>query len=120
MHSSSRAGPAARWIAPQTPPPASRDSFAAFTIASTPSLVISPRITRMRSSMPASLQLLAELLRVEVDDHNRHAPLDEGVVLEFHPAAAAEDDAAGGVDHPRRRDCLGQVPEERRHRVERE
>src|SRR5437870_2005311 len=42
-HSASSSGPAARWIAPSTPPPPSSVVFAAFTIASTPSLVMSPR-----------------------------------------------------------------------------
>src|SRR5215469_6511471 len=40
-HSSSRSGPAARWIAPSTPPPPSKDEFAALTIASTRSVVMS-------------------------------------------------------------------------------
>src|SRR6185312_8591563 len=38
---SSRAGPAARWIAPSTPPPPSRPGLAALTMASTRSVVIS-------------------------------------------------------------------------------
>src|SRR5438034_10910639 len=42
-HSASSSGPAARWIAPSTPPPPSSVVFAAFTIASTSSLVMSPR-----------------------------------------------------------------------------
>src|SRR5215470_16647683 len=42
-HSSSSCGPAARWIAPSTPPPPSSDEFAALTIASaSASLVMSP------------------------------------------------------------------------------
>ena len=36
-------GPAARWIAPQTPPPGASAEFAAFTIASTASVVMSAR-----------------------------------------------------------------------------
>src|SRR6266568_8763660 len=42
-HSTTSSGPAARWIAPSTPPPPSSVVFAAFTIASTSSVVISPR-----------------------------------------------------------------------------
>ena len=45
----SNAGPAARWIAPSTPPPPRSDEFAAFTIASTISCVISPRTTSSRT-----------------------------------------------------------------------
>src|SRR5262245_53050981 len=40
-HSATRSGPAARWIAPSTPPPPSRLVFAALTIASTSSVVMS-------------------------------------------------------------------------------
>ena len=50
-HGASRApasasrGPAARWIAPSTPPPPSSDSFAAVTMMSTSCRVMSPRTT---------------------------------------------------------------------------
>ncbi len=40
-HSANNSGPAARWIAPSTPPPPSRDVFAAFTIPSTANVVMS-------------------------------------------------------------------------------
>src|ERR1700722_16182687 len=40
-HSSSNSGPAARWIAPSTPPPPSNEAFAAFTMASTRNRVMS-------------------------------------------------------------------------------
>src|ERR1700730_4529449 len=40
-HSASNSGPAARWIAPSTPPPPSKVRFAALTIASTASVVMS-------------------------------------------------------------------------------
>src|SRR5262245_30407802 len=40
-HALARSGPAARWMAPQTPPPGASCSFAAFTIASTASVVMS-------------------------------------------------------------------------------
>ena len=57
-HSSRIVGPPARWIAPSTPPPPSRDSFAAFTIASTSCCVMSPLTSRIwsliRRSQPAA------------------------------------------------------------------
>src|SRR5690606_24941706 len=40
-HSSSRPGPAARWIAPSTPPPPRSAEFAALTMASMSSVVMS-------------------------------------------------------------------------------
>ena len=43
--------PAARWMAPSTPPPPSRLFLAALTMASTSSLVMSPSIISMRSLM---------------------------------------------------------------------
>lgn len=42
LHSCMMVGPPARWMAPSTPPPPARLLFAAFTIASVDSLVISP------------------------------------------------------------------------------
>jgi len=42
-HSASSSGPAARWMQPSTPPPPSRDSFAALTMASTLIFVMSLR-----------------------------------------------------------------------------
>src|SRR5882672_7698548 len=50
-HSASNCGPAARWIAPSTPPPPSNELFAALTIASTSSLVMSVRVSSIRSSV---------------------------------------------------------------------
>src|SRR6185295_5864206 len=47
-HWSTNSGPAARWIAPSTPPPPSKDSLAALTIASTSSRVMSPSMTSRR------------------------------------------------------------------------
>src|SRR5690349_7114132 len=49
LHSLSRPGPAARWMAPSTPPPPRRELFAALTIAPTSSCVISPRYSVTRS-----------------------------------------------------------------------
>src|SRR5688572_10170069 len=46
-HSSSRPGPAPRWIAPSTPPPPSSVSLAALTMASTARMVMSPSNTCM-------------------------------------------------------------------------
>src|SRR5437899_10094452 len=54
-HASSSSGPAARWIAPSTPPPPSSEVFAALTIASTRSRVMSPSaasITRRGIAIP--------------------------------------------------------------------
>src|ERR1700742_2759423 len=42
-HSCTNSGPAARWIAPSTPPPPSSDEFAALTMASTARVVMSAR-----------------------------------------------------------------------------
>jgi NTE family protein len=42
-HSSTSSGPAAEWMAPSIPPPPSSEEFAAFTIASISSAVMSPR-----------------------------------------------------------------------------
>src|SRR5439155_11426670 len=47
-HSSTRPGPAARWMAPSTPPPPSNDELAALTMASTSSAVMSPCQTLAR------------------------------------------------------------------------
>ena len=47
-------GPAARWIAPSTPPPPSSDELAAFTTASTRSLVMSPWTASIRTATPVS------------------------------------------------------------------
>src|SRR5215207_494603 len=46
---SNNRGPAARWIAPSTPPPPRRDMFAALTMASTGRVVISAWMTSMRA-----------------------------------------------------------------------
>src|SRR4051794_37193479 len=43
-HSASNSGPAARWIAPSTPPPPSSEVLAALTMASTSSVTILARI----------------------------------------------------------------------------
>ncbi|MGC4002123.1 MAG: hypothetical protein QM811_02815 [Pirellulales bacterium] len=40
-HASSNCEPAARWIAPSTPPPPNSEEFAALTIASTDNMVMS-------------------------------------------------------------------------------
>lgn len=47
-------GPAARWIAPSTPPPPSNDELAAFTIASTFSVVMSACNARTLGGMRLS------------------------------------------------------------------
>src|SRR5690606_31561308 len=53
-HSARRPGPAARWMAPSTPPPPSRDELAALTMASTFARVMSPCSARMRGTRPPS------------------------------------------------------------------
>ena len=50
-HSSNNSLPAARCMAPSTPPPPNREQFAAFTMASTCSCVMSPTIIFIRSFM---------------------------------------------------------------------
>src|ERR1700759_3996280 len=50
IHSSRMALPPARCIAPSTPPPPNNDVLAAFTMASTCILVISPEINSIRLS----------------------------------------------------------------------
>jgi len=44
-HSARNCGPAARWIAPSTPPPPSKVRLAALTMASSASVVMSPTQT---------------------------------------------------------------------------
>src|SRR5206468_2666957 len=48
-HSASSSGPAARWIAPSTPPPPRSDVLAALTMASTSSVVMSATMTSSRA-----------------------------------------------------------------------
>src|SRR6478736_3859106 len=48
-HSATRSGPAARWIAPSTPPPPSSERLAALTMASSASVVMSPTQTSIRA-----------------------------------------------------------------------
>src|SRR3954468_21588971 len=50
-HSWSRSGPAARWMAPSTPPPPSSDELAALTMASTAKVVMSPRKTSIFTAL---------------------------------------------------------------------
>ena len=51
-HASSSRGPAAAWIAPSTPPPPSSAEFAALTMASTRSVVMSPRTASRVTTHP--------------------------------------------------------------------
>ena len=55
-HSARSFGPAARWIAPSTPPPPRSDVFAALTIASTASVVMSATVTSSRAG-PTSAEM---------------------------------------------------------------
>src|SRR6185312_16586920 len=50
-HSSMIDGPPARWMAPSTPPPPRSPLFAAFTIASTATVVMSPWTSSRRTSI---------------------------------------------------------------------
>src|SRR3954452_18069205 len=51
-HSARMSGPPLRWIAPSTPPPPSSDEFAALTMASTCSVVMSPVTSSIRTVLP--------------------------------------------------------------------
>src|SRR5262249_38909577 len=61
-HSASKSGPAARWIAPSTPPPPSSVRFAALTMASTPSVVMSAIAISSRVG-PTAAAMSGEILR---------------------------------------------------------
>src|SRR5712672_3073489 len=69
-HSASSSGPAARWIAPSTPPPPSSEVLAALTIASTVSRVMSPNSIRIRSRGISSLAIARP-----VEKQERPSPL---------------------------------------------
>src|SRR6516162_5577557 len=60
-HSASKSGPAARWIMPSTPPPPSSLRFAALTMASTPSVVMSAIATSSRAG-PTAAAMSGEIL----------------------------------------------------------
>src|SRR5712672_771849 len=66
----SSSGPAARWIAPSTPPPPSSEVLAALTIASTVSRVMSPNSIRIRSRGISSLAIARP-----VEKQERPSPL---------------------------------------------
>src|SRR5436190_18774373 len=68
-HAARISGPPARWMAPSTPPPPSSDELAAFTMASTACVVMSPRtiwisgtVTSVHA-MPAERAYLERLRR---------------------------------------------------------
>jgi hypothetical protein len=54
-HSATSFGPAARWIAPSTPPPPNNDVLAALTMASTASVVMSAVRTSSRAGPTSAL-----------------------------------------------------------------
>src|SRR5689334_22530438 len=88
-HSATRSGPAARWIAPSTPPPPRSDVFAALTMASTPRVVMS---AMMISSCAPPIR------RVSIDEASgrsvdRHALLGEEL-LQFAGLEHLADDVA--------------------------
>src|SRR5262249_56339144 len=60
-HSASKSGPAARWIAPSTPPPPTSVRFAALTMASTLSVVMSAIATSSRVG-PTAAAIRGEIL----------------------------------------------------------
>src|SRR3954471_6336443 len=71
-HSASSSGPAARWMAPSTPPPPRRDSLAALTMASTSSCVMSPSMTSRRAMMLP----VADRTGVEMDEAGARVEAD--------------------------------------------
>src|SRR6266536_1415287 len=80
-HSASNSVPAARWIAPSTPPPPRSVVFAAFTIASTSSFVMSPRadsILPMIAYSNVILDMLCEVgvagVLIETKNHHSNTP----------------------------------------------
>src|SRR5436305_4455508 len=68
-HSSRSRGPAARWMAPSTPPPPSSDELAALTMASTSSFVMSP----------VWMRILSSALLISHSEHAEARLLDFGV-----------------------------------------
>src|SRR5690349_12579849 len=106
LHSASSSGPAARWMAPSTPPPPSNDSLAALTMASTSSLVMSPRTTSITlgSRTHYTLQVTDDLRRKDTGplEAKKEPPVVARLVVEIrsdgsHTIArgAAEDVSTG-------------------------
>src|ERR1700686_2227989 len=103
-HSATRSGPAARWIAPSTPPPPSSEELAALTMASrsrpvmsatTISIVAAPHVAvAMEVIAVAAMSRPLRLgLRAQVE---RAAPAD---VVEMLVEEAPRGAAAAGVEH---------------------
>src|SRR5690349_13596385 len=104
-------GPAARWMAPQTPPPGARCSFAALTMASTGRVVMSAR--RARSGMGSVALRAAILARVAAADQESALAIDQDrlpaamrlldqralVAEPVQPVHHAAGDAALHLDH---------------------
>src|SRR3546814_11285298 len=88
LHSARRPGPAALWMAPSPPPPPSRDRLAAFTMASTASVVM--------SAWPHSLAVGSA--------RGSDGPGEAVAELGLRPGAAGAGppDLAGGTGHPAR------------------
>src|SRR6185436_5321636 len=131
-HSCNSSGPAARWIAPSTPPPPNKEEFAALTMASSASVVMSAWMAR--NSTTRSIAMKVKAVAVEVFDRELHEaprfflerlgdvraerlhvavhvvdlrrmhPVDRG--LEGRLAAAQEDRGAVAVD---RADLLARI-----------
>src|SRR5216110_836412 len=72
-HSASNSVPAARWIAPSTPPPPRSVVFAAFTIASTSSFVMSPRAISILLMIAYSNVILDMRRGVLIETKNHHS-----------------------------------------------
>src|SRR5512143_206005 len=82
-HAERIAGPPARWIAPSTPPPLTRELFAAFTMASTFWRVMSPDIAKTVSFKKLRIENQrrcgrSALIRPDELGARKHVPLDAG------------------------------------------
>src|SRR5665647_1851712 len=100
-HSASRRGPAARWMAPSTPPPPSRELLAALTIASTSSVVMSPSTASreapwrsiLRTVVPSADYLPRSPRPAKIRDMNLTTKAQEAL------SAAVRDAVAAGHPH---------------------
>src|SRR5665811_1144491 len=100
-HSASRRGPAARWIAPSTPPPPSKELLAALTIASTSSVVMSPS-TACKEAPRRSIFPTYSRRPTTCQDHRQPAKIrDMNLTTKAQEAlsAAVRDAVAAGHPH---------------------
>src|SRR5208337_2480131 len=100
LQASRMAGPPARWIAPSTPPPPSREELAAFTMASVRSRLISPGpvTTRRRSASDTRRTCGLLLIRLLVAQGFHSGQLL--TLEEFQRSAAPGGDVRDLVGHP--------------------